>query len=157
MWLLITWQMQAKLLFAYKKPVLWSIWNGFSRGAKRSRQERLGQDWNELNWTELNSWCCTPYSPSLHRLSQYTLLCLGCFRLVLIVSVRLSSVQFGPLTDWVVAGTWGTTQQKSSSSFFVCGKPSWAITAWAGRSACKTVWKCVQCLIPRAFWFDTWE
>ena len=49
-----------------------------------------------------------------------------------------SSVQFTPLTDWVVGGTWGTIQQRSSSSLF-CRRPSPAVLAWAGMS---TFWCC---------------
>ena len=49
-----------------------------------------------------------------------------------------NSVQFSPLTDWVVGGTWGTIQQKTSSSLF-CRRPLWAILAWTGMS---TRWCC---------------
>ena len=42
-------------------------------------------------------------------------------------------VQFSPLTDWDVGGTWGTIQQRSSSSLF-CRRPSPAVLAWAGIS-----------------------
>ena len=52
--------------------------------------------------------------------------------------VKLSSVQFIPLTDWVVEGTWGTIKQKSSSSL-LGRKPLWAILTWAGMS---TRWCC---------------
>ena len=31
---------------------------------------------------------------------------------------QFSSVQFSPLTDWVIRGTWGAIQQRSSSSLF---------------------------------------
>ena len=37
-------------------------------------------------------------------------------------SFETSSVQFSPLTDWVVRGTRGTVQQRSSSSLF-CRRP----------------------------------
>ena len=40
------------------------------------------------------------------------------------------TVQFSPLTDRVVGGTWGTIQQWSPSSHF-CGRPSCSILAWA--------------------------
>ena len=48
--------------------------------------------------------------------------------------VQFSSVQFSPSTDWVVRGTWGTIQQRSSSSLFCRGSP-WAVLAWAGMLA----------------------
>ena len=49
------------------------------------------------------------------------------------------TVQFSPLTDWVIGGrTWGMIQQRSSSSLF-CRRPLWAAVAWAGMS---TLWRC---------------
>ena len=42
---------------------------------------------------------------------------------------RESSVQFSPLTDWVVGGTW--------SSSLYCRRPLWAVLAWADMS---TLW-----------------
>ena len=38
---------------------------------------------------------------------------------------QFSSVQFSPLTDWIVGGTRGTIQWRSSSSFFFffCWRP----------------------------------
>ena len=51
-----------------------------------------------------------------------------------------SSVQFSPLTDWVVGGTWGSIQQRSSSSLF-CRRPLWAALAWAGMSS---LWCCLS-------------
>ena len=47
-------------------------------------------------------------------------------------------VQFIPLTDWVVGGTWGMIQQESTSSLF-CRRPFWAVLAWAGMSI---LWCC---------------
>ena len=47
-------------------------------------------------------------------------------------------VQFSPLPDWSIGGTWGTIQQRSSSSLF-CRRPSWAVLARAGMS---TLWCC---------------
>ena len=47
------------------------------------------------------------------------------------------SVQFSPLTGWVVGGTWGTIQQRSSSCLFY-GRPLWVLP-WAGKS---TFWCC---------------
>ena len=41
-----------------------------------------------------------------------------------------------PSVDWVVGGTWGTIQQRSSSRLF-CTRPLWAVLAWAGMS---TLW-----------------
>ena len=46
-------------------------------------------------------------------------------------NVDFCSVQFSPLTDWVVVGTWGTIQQRSSSSLF-CRRPLWAFWHWQG-------------------------
>ena len=40
------------------------------------------------------------------------------------------------LNNWVLRGTWGTIQQRSSSSLF-CRRPLWAVLAWAGMS---TLW-----------------
>ena len=51
-----------------------------------------------------------------------------------------SSVQFSPLTDWVIRGTWGMIEQRSSVSLF-CRRPVWAILAWAGMS---TLWCCLS-------------
>ena len=48
-----------------------------------------------------------------------------------------SHCDFSPSTDWVVGGTRGTIQQRSSSSLF-CGRLSWAVLAWTGRS---TLWR----------------
>ena len=45
-------------------------------------------------------------------------------------------VQSCPLTTWVVRGTWGMIQQRSSSSAF-CGRLPWAVPARAGTS---TLW-----------------
>ena len=45
----------------------------------------------------------------------------------------LSSVQFNPLTDRVVGGTWQTIRQRSASSLFY-GRPLWAVLAWVGIS-----------------------
>ena len=50
--------------------------------------------------------------------------------------IQISSVQFSPLTDWVVGGTWGTIQQRSSSSLS-WRKYLWAALAWSGMS---TLW-----------------
>ena len=47
-------------------------------------------------------------------------------------------VQFSPLPDWSIVGTWETIQQRSSSSLF-CRRPSWAVLARAGMS---TLWCC---------------
>ena len=49
-----------------------------------------------------------------------------------------SSVQFSSSTDWVVRGTWGMIQQRSSSRLF-CRRPLWAVLAWAGMF---TLWCC---------------
>ena len=49
-----------------------------------------------------------------------------------------SSGQFSPLTDWIVGGTWGIIQQRSSSSLF-SRRPLWAVLAWLGMS---TFWCC---------------
>lgn len=43
-------------------------------------------------------------------------------------SPSFPSVQFSPLTDWVVRGTWGTIWQTSCSHLF-CGRPLWPILA----------------------------
>ena len=48
--------------------------------------------------------------------------------------VQLGSVQFSTLTDRVVDGAWGTIRQRFSTSLF-CGRPLWAVLAWAGMSA----------------------
>ena len=48
-----------------------------------------------------------------------------------------SSVQFSPLTDWVIGGTQKMIQQKSSSSLF-CRRPWWVLPQ-AGMS---TLWGC---------------
>ena len=67
-----------------------------------------------------------------------------------------SSVQWSPLTSWVVRGAWGMVPQKSSSSLFCgrllwgmvpqksssslfCGRLLWAVLAWAGMSS---LWLC---------------
>ena len=49
-----------------------------------------------------------------------------------------SSVQVNPLTNWVVGGTWGAIQQRSSSSHF-CRRPSWSLLTWTEMS---TLWCC---------------
>ena len=49
-----------------------------------------------------------------------------------------SSVRFSLLTDWVVGGTRGMIQQKSSSSLSY-RRPWWAVLAWAGMSS---LWCC---------------
>ena len=41
---------------------------------------------------------------------------------------EFSSVQFSPSTEWVVAGTWRTIQQRTYSSFF-CRRLWWAVLA----------------------------
>ena len=46
------------------------------------------------------------------------------------------SVQFSPFTYWVTAWTWGTIQQRFSSSLF-CRRQSLAVLAWAGMA---TLW-----------------
>ena len=51
---------------------------------------------------------------------------------------QFSSVQFSPLTYWVVGGTWGTIQHRPFSSLFR-RRPLWAVLAWAGMS---TLWCC---------------
>ena len=51
-----------------------------------------------------------------------------------------SSVQFSTLTEWVVGGTWRTIQQRPSTSLF-CGRPLWAVVAWAGMSS---LWRCAS-------------
>ena len=48
------------------------------------------------------------------------------------------SVQFNPLTNWVVRGIWQMIQQRSSSSPF-CGRSLRAVLAWAAMS---TLWCC---------------
>ena len=48
------------------------------------------------------------------------------------------SVQFSSSTDWVVGGTWGAIQQRSSFSRF-CRNSLWAVLAWAGMA---TLWCC---------------
>ena len=53
-------------------------------------------------------------------------------------TVTKDSVQFSPLTDRVISGTWGTIQQRSSSSLF-CRRPLWAVLARADMS---TLWCC---------------
>ena len=50
------------------------------------------------------------------------------------------ATQFSPSTDWVMRGTWGMIQRRSSSSLS-CGRPSWAVLAWAGTS---TVLHCLS-------------
>ena len=50
------------------------------------------------------------------------------FILDLMDVVQFSSVHLCPLTDWVVGGTWGTIQQRFSSSLF-CRRPLWAVLA----------------------------
>ena len=49
-----------------------------------------------------------------------------------------ATVQFSPLTDWVIEGTLRTIQQRSSSGIFY-RRPLWAVLAWAGMS---TLWCC---------------
>ena len=51
---------------------------------------------------------------------------------------KLNSVQFSPLTDWVIRETRGTIQPRSSSSLF-CRWPLWAVLARAGMP---TLWCC---------------
>ena len=48
-------------------------------------------------------------------------------------SLLFSSVQFSPLTNRVVGGTWQTIQRRFSSSLF-SRRPLWAVLAWAGIS-----------------------
>ena len=47
-------------------------------------------------------------------------------------------VQFSPLTNWVIGGTWEMIQHRSSSSLF-CRTPLWAVLAIAGMF---TLWCC---------------
>ena len=47
-----------------------------------------------------------------------------------------TQVQFSSVPwpwPWLVGGTWGTIQQRSSSSLF-CRRPLWAVLVWAGMS-----------------------
>ena len=53
--------------------------------------------------------------------------------------VQFSSVQFSSLTDWVVGGTKGSIQQRSSSSLLCRRRPLWAVLAEAGMF---TLWCC---------------
>ena len=52
------------------------------------------------------------------------------FRLLSFLFLIISSIQFSPVTDWVVGGIWGTIQQRSCSCLFY-RKPLWAVLAWA--------------------------
>ena len=54
------------------------------------------------------------------------------------ISASVSSVQFSPLTDWVVGGTRGAIQQRFSSSLF-CRRRLWVVLAAARMS---NLWCC---------------
>ena len=65
----------------------------------------------------------------------------GCLRVTTTswhCSVQHGSVQFSPLTGWVVGTTWRTIQQRSSSSLF-SGRPLWVVLTWVRMS---TLWNC---------------
>ena len=61
--------------------------------------------------------------------------------------VKNCSVQFSPLTNWVVRGKWGTLQQRSFSSLF-CWRPLSAVLAWAGMS---TLWCFPSCISSASY------
>ena len=52
------------------------------------------------------------------------------------------SLQFRPLPDWAVRGTWGTIQQRAPCLW--CRRTLWAVLARAGMS---TFWHCLSSII----------
>ena len=75
---------------------------------------------------------------SSHRVSTLGFIANGCEVYSCVDENWKQSVQFSPLTDWVVRGTWGTIQQRSSASLF-CRRPLWAVLTWAGMSTLDVV------------------
>ena len=65
----------------------------------------------------------------------------------------ISSVQFSPFTEWVVGGTWGTIQQRSSSGLF-WRRPLWTVLAWVGM--CQRVCLLIAMLFDRYGWMQWW-
>ena len=85
----------------------------------------------EPNLATTDTSLCLALWYHLKKWSQY-------FWLITPFSCEVSSVLFGPLTDWLIGVTWQTIQQRSYSSLF-CRRPLWAVLAWAGMS---TLWCC---------------
>ena len=63
-----------------------------------------------------------------------------------------SSIQFSPLTDWIVRGTWRTIQQRSSSSLFL----QEALVNSSGTGGMSTLW-CCWCLHTLSNHFPPWH
>ena len=127
----------------------------FPRWPSRSR------DWSGLGWTKLLrrlGWsyplglaCFLSSFRSNHKKNVLHCWLVECILIRALSSIWMnaicsiwlqSSVQFSALTDWVVEGTWGTIQQRSSSSFY-CRRPMWTVLALAGMS---TFWYCPSCI-----------